>query len=319
MKIFVTGASGLVGKALIKDLQKDKYEIYGLARSEEAAQVIRNLGAEPILGNLLSVKEFIPKLQGIDAIIHAGAKVKFTGELEEFYETNVKATSDLIEAAIELGVKKFIYISAAAIVLDGHSLKDLTERYEPENRINNSYITSKILAEHAILRFRDQIKVVIFRPPVIWGKGMRIMEAFRDTIEKMGFPTIGNKHHHLATCHTKNLDAAILLALEKEDAAGIYLVNDNEKVEAQEFMHALIKGYGMEMGDVRIPKKLASLFAITLESLWKTFHLKGEPPMTRFIVQLMGTEFTIDDTKVRRELGYQPTISVEDGLDELID
>jgi len=319
MKIFITGASGSVGKALIKDLLKERHEVYGLARSEKAAQMIGALGARPVRGDLCAVKAFKHNLWGIDAIIHAGAKVKFHGRLDEFYETNVKASNDLIEAAIESGVKKFIYISAAVVVLDGHPLIDLTERYEPENKIENGYIVSKILAENAILRYKDKIKIVIFRPPVIWGRGMRIMEEFRETIEKMGFPTIGNKHHHLATCHTNNLDAAISLAINNEKATGIYLINDNEKVEVRKFMKELTKGYGMEMGDLHIPKKLASLLAATLESLWKTFHLKGDPPLTRFIVQLMGTEFTIDDTKARRELGYRPKISVEEGLNQLVD
>jgi len=317
MKLFITGGSGFVGKSLIKELVKGHHEIYCLARSEKAIQLINNLGANPVSGNLLAVQEFKNKLKGIDAIVHSGAKIKFVGDLDEFYGVNVKATRELIDSAIEAKVKKFIYISAAAIALDGKPLIEITEEYQPKSMIKSNYLKSKLLAESEILKRNKEIQVIILRPPVVWGEGMGIMNEFRNTITKIGFPTIGDPLHHLATCHIQNLITAILLSLKNNEANGVFLVNDNEKVEVREFMRKLIKGYTMEMGNLRIPKKMALLTANFLEFIWKTFSLKGNPPMTSIIVHIMGNEFSIDDTKARRILGYKPTLSVEEGLHQL--
>ena len=201
--------------------------------------------------------------------------------------------------------------------MDGNDLIDITEEHQVHEMIDSAYLQSKVLAKQEILKRQSNIKVIIFRPPVIWGPGMRIMEEFRNVIELMGFPTIGDAKHHLATCHVKNLNAAILLGLNHKEAEGIYLVGDDEKVEVRKFMKELIKGYGMDMGNIRIPKNLALLMAGFLEFIWKVFGIKGSPPMTTFIVQLMGTEFTINDAKARKQLGYKPVISVEEGLSQL--
>ena len=319
MRLFVTGASGFVGKSLLEDLLKEGHEVYGLVREERMAEFPKERKAKPVIGDLFAVKHFKNKLYGMDAVIHLGARIKFVGGLDDFYAINVAATSDLIHSAIEEGVKKFIYVSAAAIVLDGNSLIDITEEYRPGKMIRSNYLKSKLLAEDKILKRRKEIQVIILRPPVIWGPDMRIMEAFKSTIRKMGFPTIGDINHHLATCHVKNLNAAILQSLKSKNGEGIYLISDGEKVQTKKFMSELIEGYGMEMGNMHMPKKTALLMAGFLEFIWKVFHIQHELPITTLIVHLMGTEFTINDTKARKELGYRNVISIEQGLRQLQD
>ena len=125
MRLFITDASGFVGIALITELVKEKHTVYGLVRSIQAARVITDLGAIPVRGDLLAVNDFKKALEGIDTLIHLGAKIKFFGELDEFYDINVEATKALIEGAVEFGIKKFIYVSAAAIAMDGNDLIDI--------------------------------------------------------------------------------------------------------------------------------------------------------------------------------------------------
>lgn len=317
MKIFVTGASGLVGKSLIKLLIKENHEVFGLVRNDKSVETLTTLNATPIKGDLKIIKDYSEILKGVEVVVHSGALIRFIGAFEEFFQINVQATKKLLDSSIEAGVKKFIYISAAAVALDGNPLTDITEDYQPQKRIKSNYLKSKLLAEKEILKRRDEIQVIILRPPVIWGPGMRIMEEFRSTIKKMGFPTIGDPDHHLATCHVNNLNVAILKSIINDNVNGIFHVSDEEKVKVKIFMNELIKGYGMKMGNLHLPKNIAMIMARMMEFIWKTFNLKGDPPISTVIVHLMGTEFTINDSKARRELGYHDVTSIAKGLKQL--
>jgi len=317
MSIFVTGASGLVGKSLIKLLIKENYEVLGLVRNDQDAEALKTLKATPIKGDLRTIKDYNEILKNVDIVVHSGALVRFVGKFDEFFQINVKGTEKLLDSSIDAGVKKFIYISAAAVAMDGNPLNDITEDYQPQNRIKSNYLASKLLAEKELLKRKDKIQIIILRPPVIWGPGMRIMEEFRSTIEKIGFPTIGDPDHHLATCHVDNLNTAINRSIKNDHARGIYLVSDQEKVKVRIFMRDLIEGYGMKMGNMRLPKKMAIIMGGMMEFIWNTFDLKGNPPISTIIAHIMGTEFTINDSKARKELGYQDIISVSEGLQQL--
>ena len=318
MKIFVTGASGLVGKSLIKLLVKENHEVLGLVRNDQDAEDLKTLKVTPIQGDLRTIEEYNEILKDVDVVVHSGALVRFVGKFDDFFQINVKGTEKLLNSSIEAGVKKFIYISAAAVAFDGNPLLDITEDYQPQNRIKSNYLTSKVLAEKELLKRKEKIQIIILRPPVIWGPGMRIMEEFRSTIEKIGFPTIGDPDHHLATCHIDNLNAAIIKSIMNDHVHGIYHVSDQEKVKARIFMRDLIKGYGMKMGNMRLPKNMAMIMGGMMEFIWSTFNVKGNPPISTIIVHIMGTEFTINDSKAREELGYQDIISVAEGLQSLV-
>lgn len=317
MKVFVTGASGFVGQALLEDLIKNQYQVYALIRDIKTEGLVKGKGAIPITGDLLDVNSWSNALKGVDAIIHLAAKIRFSGPLEKFYKTNVTGTRILLEAAANNGIKTFIYVSAAAIALNGRPLTNIDETFQPGKMINNGYLLSKVLAESKIREYKDQIRTFIIRPPIIWGPGMRIMEEFRKTIERMGFPIIGNPQHPVPTCHVKNLTAAILKALQNHQVEGTFLICDQKKVEANFFIPALVKAYGMNPGKLKLPKGAALFMARTLEYFWRIFKLNGDPPMTIFTVQLMGTSISIDDSKIRNSLGHQDVISIAEGLNQL--
>jgi nucleoside-diphosphate-sugar epimerase len=317
MKVFLTGASGFVGLSLIDDLINREFRIHALVRDQASADQVHQKGALPVHGDLTDPDTYQHIMKDIDAIIHLAAFVGFSGNLKRFSPVNVTGTKALVEAAVASGIKTIVYVSAAAVALNGSPLIYIDESFKPKNMISNGYLESKVLAERELLNHGDKIRVYILRPPIIWGPGMRIMEQFRSTIEKMGFPLIGKPDHKLPTCHVKNLTAAILLGLEHPQARGVYLIKDKEETAAKPFLDQLIKSYGMNMGNLRLSRKFALIMASSLETIWKLLKLRGDPPMTKFIVHLMGTEFTIDDSKIRQTLGYKSVLSIQEGLRQL--
>lgn len=315
-KIFVTGGSGFVGKALIQDLKEAHYEVYALARSASSEKIVSNLGAIPISGDLINTNTFASKLEGIDCIIHVAAMIEMWGKYKDFYKMNVEATENLVKMAIKHKVSKIVYISAASVVIDGKPAIDIDETYQISKDPHDNYSKTKALAEKKVSALSNQIQTIILRPPMIWGKAMPMIEEYRADIEKRGFPTIGDPNHTLSTCHVKNLNQAIINSIESS-AQGIYYVTDGEKRPLRIFLKELAKGYGLDTGNKKISKGLALFMASLLEGTWKLFRLKGQPPITKSMVYLMGTEFSIDDSKARKELGYKNIISVEEGLKQL--
>ncbi|MEL6650098.1 MAG: NAD(P)-dependent oxidoreductase [Bacteroidota bacterium] len=317
MKIFLTGGSGFVGQSLIPDLLKQGHEVFALARSETSQQKVQAKGAQAVSGDLLNIKAYQSAIKGMDAVVHVAAKLEMWGKYEDFYQANVVATLALAKLAEAAAVKRFVYISAAAVVADGQPLIDIDEAYQPVQLPVDHYSRTKALAEQELLNLPGQMQKIVLRPPMIWGPAMPMIESFRETIEKNGFPTIGAKDHSLATIHVQNLLEAIQKALESKQKQGIYFVTDGDKRPLRLFLKELAKGYGLDTGNRRIPRVLALTMARLLESVWGAFNLKGAPPITRSMVYLMGTEFSISDRKARQELGYRNRISVEEGLARL--
>jgi nucleoside-diphosphate-sugar epimerase len=238
------------------------------------------------------------------------------GDYKSFLRSNVTATEQLIRTAIKQGVKKFVYVSSAAVVADGKPLRDITEDYKPARRPLDHYTKTKAQAEEIVAKYQDFIQTIMLRPPLIWGENMPLMEDFREMIEKYGFPTIGEINHTLATCHVNNVSAAIIQSLQS-DISGTFFITDGQKRPLRQFMKELANGYGLDTGSRTINRGLALFSANIMEFAWKILTLKGQPPLTKSIVFLMGTEFSIDDSKARKQLGYKNVISIEEGLKAL--
>lgn len=318
MKIFITGGSGFVGQSLIQDLIQNGYDVFALARSEKSSKIVSDLGAKPVSGDLTNVDSFKFALYGIDAVVHVAAMIEMWGDYEDFYRVNVKSTEDLLKATNEAEIKKFIYISAAAVIADGEPLVNVNEGYIPKRKPHDNYSKTKANAEEIVNNDNGLTQKIILRPPMIWGRNMRIIEEFRKNIEKRGFPTIGDIDHTLAICHVKNLNSAIIKSIES-NKEGTYFITDGEKRPLRLFIKELAKGYGLDTGNKQVNRNFALFMANTMEFIWNTLKLKGNPPMTKSMVYLMGTEFSIDDSKARQELGYENVISIDEGLSQLIE
>jgi nucleoside-diphosphate-sugar epimerase len=131
------------------------------------------------------------------------------------------------------------------------------------------------------------------------------------------FSWIEGGRYLTSTCHVNNVCEGMLLAAEKGRGGEVYFLTDGKPIELREFFTALLDTQGLKPGDRSIPRWLAQIIAFLVETLWKTFSLKTEPPLTRTALKLMGEEVTVDDSKARRELGYKALVTIKTGLEEM--
>ena len=124
MKIFITGASGFVGGAIVKSLGSS-HEFFAMARSERSSNAVIEVGAKPMKCDLESITA--DHLQGCETVIHCAAYAEEWGSEADFFDANVKGTKNIVKAAKLAGVKRFIFIGTEAALFKGQDMLNIDE------------------------------------------------------------------------------------------------------------------------------------------------------------------------------------------------
>jgi nucleoside-diphosphate-sugar epimerase len=314
-RAFVTGGSGFIGGRLIERLRGEGLEVRALARSDAAAQSVGERGADPVRGDLGDIRALRDGAQGCDLFFHAAAKVEDWGDPADFERVNVTGTHDALAAAADAGVRRFVHVGTEAALLAGQPLVNATELTPLRPDSPALYSATKARAEQAVRDAdRDGFETVVVRPRFVWGKGdTTLLPALVETVESGRFRWIGGGRHLTSTTHVDNTVEGLWLGATRGRPGGVYFVTDGEPVEFRDFITRLLKTQGVEPPDKSLPLPVAKALAATLERVWR----KGRPPVTRIAVWVSALECTIDISRARSELGYEPVRTIDDGLAEL--
>ncbi|MGH7289207.1 MAG: NAD-dependent epimerase/dehydratase family protein, partial [Myxococcota bacterium] len=181
------------------------------------------------------------------------------------------------------------------------------------------YPLSKGLAERRALAANGPaLTTVVVRPRFIWGRGDSVLLPGLIAAMKSGaWFWFGGGRHRTSTCHVRNVCAGTLLAAEKGRGGEVYFLTDGEPVEFRDFVTRLVRTQGVEPPAREIPLWVGDVLATGGELVWGALRLSGQPLLARTAMNLFFREVTVRDAKARGELGYQPVVSLEDGLAEL--
>jgi nucleoside-diphosphate-sugar epimerase len=319
MAVFVTGGSGFIGGRLIKRLVGEGRAVRALARSEASEQRVSELGAEPVRGEIGDRASLAAAAQGADVAFHLAAQLGEWGPWEDFERDNVEGTRNALAACAEAGVRRFVHCGTEAALMAGEPLVgvDETAPLRPDSRA--PYPATKAKAEQAVRDAnREGFETVVLRPRFVWGKGdTTLLPEIVATVEAGKWAWVGGGRNLTDTTHVDNVVEGLLLAAEKGRPGEAYFVTDGEPVVFRDFITALLRTQGVEPPDRGIPAWAAMPLAQVSEAAWKLLPLRGAPPMTTFRAWLLTQECTIDISKARAELGYEPIVSREQGLAEL--
>jgi nucleoside-diphosphate-sugar epimerase len=313
-RAFVTGGSGFVGRALIPDLRRRGAQVAALARSDGAERIVVEAGASCVRGDLEDDAALETGMKGCDVVFHAAAKVEVWGKREDFERVTIEGTRRVMAAAKRAGVGRVVHVSTEAVLIAGSALVNADETVPLPRRPLGLYAWSKGRAEE----IAREAGAVIVRPRAIWGQGDTVLLPRMLELAKQGkFAWIGGGNHLTSTCHVRNLCEAMVLAAEKGRPGEIYFVTDGPPIEMRAFYGEMARRAGGELGKKSVPRWIARAGAWVMETTWKIGRFKGEPFLSRAAVHFISTEVTVDDSKARRELGYVPVVSREQGLDEI--
>jgi nucleoside-diphosphate-sugar epimerase len=322
MKALVTGGGGFLGGAIVRLLKERGDDVRSISRGRY--QELAQLGVEQVQGDLADTDSVTRAIAGCDVVFHVAAKAGIWGDYDDYYEANVTGTENVIAACTEMGVDRLVYTSSPSVVFDGQDVEGGDESLPYPAHFETSYPETKAMAEQLVLEANTpQLATVSLRPHLIWGPGDNHLVPRIIAKAKAGrLRRIGNRPCLVDTVYVDNaakahLQAADRLACGSPIAGKAYFISNGEPVPLWEMVDRILAAAGLPPVTGTISPKAAYGIGAVCEQLWKLLPLKGEPPMTRFVARELSTAHWFDISAARRDLGYQPEITIEEGLKRL--
>lgn len=305
-RVFVTGARGFVGEALVLRLLVDrKFEPVAAVRGAS-----RLSGLCPVEWFSLGEAATLPSLRHVDVVVHAAARVHVmhetaTDALSEYRRMNVEGTLDLARRAVEAGVKRFVFISS--IKVNGETTaRGVPFKADDEPSPSDPYGVSKFEAEEALkaLARETGLEVVIIRPPLVYGPGVKA--NFRNMLNWLskGVPLpLGCITNRRSLVSIGNLVDFIVTCIDHPRAANqTFLVSDGEDLSTTQLLRRLGNALGKRAWLLPLPMSLLKLSAAVLNK--------------RSVAQRICGSLQVDIDKNRTLLGWSPPINVDKAMQQ---
>ncbi len=307
MKILTTGGSGFAGKYLLRALVEQGYDVINLV----------NKNFSGIHGvKEIRIKNFEPEylkglLDGIDIIVHLAAALGSTkANYDYFYKVNSLFPENLIKAAVEKGVKKFIYISSAGVYGKG-SKKIIDEKFPPSPI--DEYEKTKFSGEKNILKFKGKINVVIVRPGWIYGPGdKRTLKLYR-AINYGKFFVAGKGDGFQTPVFVEDFVKAIILIIKNNVGSGeIFNIAGKELLRTEDMIRIIATQLKKRILPFKIPILPLKLIAKILDLLSSITGINF--PLTSSSLAFFERSKPLSIEKAKNVLKFTPETDFEEGI-----
>lgn len=317
--VLVTGATGFLGKYLVELLVKEGYKVKALGRNEKAGKKLEELGAEFCRGDFTDKQLCEGYFENTDYVIHAGALSTVWGKWEDFYDTNVLGTRNVCELCIGHEVERLVYISSPSIYSGKKHRFDIEESdYDPNNRLNY-YIRSKIMSEKIIDKYEKKgLYAVILRPRGLFGIGdTSLIPRILQANSKIGIPLFNQGQNYVDITCVENVAYACLLSLKAENVKGeVFNITNGEPMEFKQILELFLASIGESPKYLKLPFSVVYAMSSILEGIYRVFHKKGEPVLTRYTVCTLAFSQTLNISKAKEKLSYKPIKSMKEGIED---
>jgi len=318
MKVFVTGANGFVGSALCRKLLKRGDRVLGLVRKTSDLSLLKGVNIQKVIGSLDDSATYSASLKNGDVVYHIAGAVSDWGSLDYFRRINLEGTRKLIEASVANKVKRFVYVSS--IVVHSHiGACDLDEE-SPQLDSSFPYVITKRETEKLVMSYhkKNKIEVTIVRPGDIYGPGDRVsLLKMAPMLEKGIMGYIGGGKTIGALTYVKNLADGLILAGTKKQAAGeAFVITDGAKISWKEYFEALAEELNVPAPRFSLHPSIAKIVASVLEFIYRLFHIKKRPPLTKYLATHLKQDFHFKIDKAKNILGYKPETGFEQAIEE---
>ncbi len=238
MKVLVTGSEGFLGKHVVKELEKKKYDVikYDINRGK----------------NIFDEKELEKNLKNVEIVVHIAGIVK--GEKEDVEKINIEGTKKILQKSIEKRVKKFVLLSSTGVYGITDKIVDENSELKPKT----VYEKSKREAENIVLNRQEEIHVNVIRSAMIFGVNEYWAKMFKMLEKNYPLPCSGKNCFQIV--YVKEVARAVVKVIEKGEPSEIYLAAGKEKWALKEFCEKTKKELTGK-GKIRsVPKIIALVF-----------------------------------------------------------
>lgn len=307
--ILVTGASGFVGKALVSDLCQRGYPVRAAVRSRTGYESLLQLPFPNLslvtIGEMDENTVWTEALESVDTLIHCAARAHVLKDSQEnpgalFQKINHQATLHLAREAAYQGVKRFVFLSSIQVL--GNTSQALPFSNQSPLNPQSPYAQSKADAETALLAMKSPMEIVIIRPPLVYGHGVKGNLARLIQLIKKGLPLpLGAVTNRRQFIGINNLtDFICRCAIDPKAANQTFVVADTETLTTTQLIRTLARAIGIKPRLIPVPQKVLNF----------VFLLTGQ---SRLSEQLLAN-MEIDSGHAERLLGWKPPFTMEEQL-----
>lgn len=320
MNALVTGGGGFLGRYIVEQLLARGDTVTTLARGEYPE--LEASGVRVLRGDIRDAAVVERAVAGQDVVFHVAAKAGLWGTWDDFYQVNVVGTRNVIAACRSRGVSRLVYTSSPSVVFDGRPQEGADESLPYPDRYESYYPQTKALAEQMVLQAngRDGLLTVSLRPHLIWGpRDTHILPGLLARAKAGQLVQVGDGTNKVDLTYVEDAARAHLLAADalRPDspvAGGVYFISQDAPVNLWQWIGDLLRELGLPPVRRRLSRPLARLIGGAMELTHRILRLKGEPRLTRFLADELALSHYYDISRARRELGYAPQVSMEEGL-----
>ena len=312
MNLLITGATGFVGSRLVEVALGKQYKVSAVRRSESSQIVDTDQRRHWCTGNLSQGFDWSENLKEIDCVVHCAARVHQMNDSEKdiqaaYDEVNFHATLNLAKQAAKAGVKRFIFLSS--IKVNGEQ----TEQGKPfipsiSTPPTDPYGLSKYKAEQALIELSkmSELEVVIIRPPLVYGPGVKAnFQSMMKWVSRSVPLPLGAVHNKRSMVYLDNLVDLIMVCVAHPNAANqTFLVSDHHDVSTSQLLSQIKQASNSRCLLLPIPMCWFQGIA----------KMMNKPQ----IAQRLCSSLQVDTSYTQKQLNWQPPVSWEQGISETV-
>lgn len=322
MNALVTGGGGFLGAAIIRRLRERGARVHSFSRRRytelDALGVMQHQGdiADPIAVSRAA--------SDCDIVFHVAAKAGVGGRYRDYHRANVLGTANVLTACRHHGIVRLVYTSSPSVVFSGRDMAGVNETATYPSHYDAFYPQTKAIAERMVLRANGStLATVSLRPHLIWGPGdNHLVPRILARARAGRLRRIGTESKLIDSVYIDNAADAHLLAADRlapgsPIAGKTYFITQGEPLPLWDLVNRILHAAGLDPVTRSIPPRFGFGVGLLLETIYSIFRPQAEPPLTRFVARELTTAHWFDISAARRDLGYEPSVSIEEGLRRL--
>ena len=321
MKALVTGATGFLGGALVRRLNNMGWDVTALGRNVSKIDQLESEGIRAFQLDLKDKNAMAAACKDQEIVFHCAAFPSPWGSFEKFYQANVIGTRNVIRGCEEHKVKRLVYVSTPSLYFGYSSRMNVKETDVLPEPVSN-YAATKILAEQEVDEaFAKGLPTITIRPRGIFGPGDTVISPrLMPRLRSGRLPIIGDGANVVDLTYIENVVDALLLCAESptNTLGKKYNISNDEPIKLWEWLKKICDELGFQYPKIKISYPVAHGLAAALEAACTLIPTHPEPPLTRMAVNMIANSTTLDITAARRDLGYSPRVSVDEGFDKFM-
>ncbi|MBB1381885.1 NAD-dependent epimerase/dehydratase family protein [Shewanella sp. SR41-2] len=321
-KVFVTGAGGFLGLAICQRLLAVGIQVVGFARGDYPRLV--ELGVDMRQGDISNYDSVKQAMQGCDLVFHVASKAGVWGSKQSYYSPNVDGANNIINACKALHIQRLVYTSTPSVTFAGRDENGINESAPYAETYLNYYGESKAIAEQHVLAANSaQLHTTALRPHLIWGPNdphlvPRVIERARAGRLKL----VGHEDKLVDTIYVDNAAyahvlAALDLVTNAKCAGKAYFLSNDQPITMADMLNRILACVDLQPVTKRVPAGVAYSAGVVLETVYGLLNKSQEPIMTRFVARQLSTSHYFDISAAKQDLGYQPLVSIDQGMQKL--